>query len=204
MSNPHLAAPPVTVGPPIGEARRVALVVHGRDQDPAYMVEHLVGPLQLPDVAFVLPAADGRTWYPGRFSAPRAANEPRLGQALDALEGAIADVPPDRLVLVGFSQGGCLVADLVARRRRACAGAAVLTGALIGSEERAAEPLGGLPVFMETGRYDDWVALEHVEATAQALEAAGARVELEVSDDREHRIRAGAVAGVRALLALDH
>jgi hypothetical protein len=50
VSNPHLAAPPVTVGPPIGEARRVALVVHGRDQDPAYMVEHLVGPLGLPDV----------------------------------------------------------------------------------------------------------------------------------------------------------
>jgi hypothetical protein len=39
-----------------------------------------------------------------------------------------------------------------------------------------------------------------VEATARALEAAGARVELRVSDDREHRIRDAAVAGVRALL----
>ena len=204
MSNPHLAAPPVTVGPPIDEARRVALVVHGRDQDPVYMVEHLVGPLALPDVAYVMPAADGGTWYPGRFSAPRAVNEPRLGYALDALEAAIAEVAPERLVLAGFSQGACLVADLIARRPRLYAGAAVLTGALIGSEEPAVEPLGGLPVFMETGRYDDWVALEHVEATARAFEAAGARVELEVSDDREHRIRAGAVAGVRALLALDH
>ena len=62
MSNPHLAAPPATVGPPVAESRRVALVVHGRDQDPAYMVEHLVGPLGLHDVAFVLPAADGGTW----------------------------------------------------------------------------------------------------------------------------------------------
>ena len=53
---------------------------------------------------------------------------------------------------------------------------------------------------METSRYDEWVALEHVEATARALEAAGARVELEVADDREHRIRDAAVAGVRALL----
>lgn len=200
MSNPHLAAPPVTVGPPVGEARRVALVVHGRDQDPAYMVEHLVGPLGLPDVAFVLPAADGGTWYPGRFNAPRAANEPRLGHALEALEAAIADVPPERLVLAGFSQGGCLVADLIARRPRPYAGAAVLTGALIGDEVAAPEPLGGLPVFMETSRYDGWVALEYVKATHQRLEAAGARVELEVSEDREHRIRAGAVAGVRALL----
>ena len=30
--NPHLAAPPVTVGPPVAGARRVAVVVHGRDQ----------------------------------------------------------------------------------------------------------------------------------------------------------------------------
>ena len=40
-----------------------------------------------------------------------------------------------------------------------------------------------------------------MEATARALEAAGARVELQVSDDREHRIRDAAVAGVRALLS---
>jgi hypothetical protein len=53
---------------------------------------------------------------------------------------------------------------------------------------------------MESSRYDEWVALEHVEATARALEEAGARVTLEVSDDREHRIRDAAVAGVRALL----
>ena len=103
-------------------------------------------------------------------------------------------------MLAGFSQGGCLVADLVARRPRPYSGAAVLTGALIGDGVAASAPLGVLPVFMETSRHDDWVALEYVEATARAFEAAGARVELEVSDDREHRIRAGAVAGVRALL----
>ena len=79
----------------------------------------------------------------------------------------------------------------------------MLTGALIGSEDDATEvaPLGGLPVYMETSRYDEWVALEYVEATARALESAGARVELEVADDPEHRIRDAAVAGVRALLS---
>jgi predicted esterase len=79
---------------------------------------------------------------------------------------------------------------------------AVLTGALIGAEDDVTKParLEGLPVFMESSRYDEWVALEHVEATARAFEAAGARVTLEVSDDREHRIRDAAVAGVRALL----
>jgi predicted esterase len=197
--NPHLAALPVTAGPPVGEARRVAVVVHGRDQDPAYMLEHLVGRLDAPDVAFVLPVAAGRSWYPARYFDPREANEPWLGHALAAVEAAIAGVEPERVVLAGFSQGGCLVADLLSRAPRPYAGAAILTGALIGPGAQLA-PLAGMPVFMESSRHDEWVALDDVEATARALEAAGARVTLEVSDDREHRIRDAAVAGVQELL----
>jgi len=171
------------------------------------MLEHLVAHLDAPDVAYVLPPAAGGSWYPARFSAPRAANEPSLSQALEAVETAIdgvvaAGVPPERIVLAGFSQGACLVADLIARAPRPFAGAAILTGALIGPDDEVARPgrLDGLPVFMETSSYDEWVPLERVEATARALEAAGARVGLQVSDELEHRIRDEAVAGVRALL----
>ena len=171
------------------------------------MLEHLVLPIDDPDVAYVLPAATGGSWYPGRYFEPRIVNEPELGHALEAAEAAIAalldaGVPPQRIVVAGFSQGGCLVADAIARNPRPYAGVALLTGALIGAEDDVTKPgpLDGLPVFMETSRHDEWVALEHVEGTARALEAAGARVTLEVSDDREHRIRDAAVAGVRALL----
>jgi phospholipase/carboxylesterase len=197
----------VIVGRALARARRVAVLVHGRTQDPTYMLEHLVVPIDDPDVAYVLPAASGGSWYPGRYYEPRIANEPSLGHALEAVEAAIATVldagvPPQRIVIAGFSQGGCLVADAIARNPRPYAGVALLTGALIGAEDDVTKPapLEGLPVFMESSRHDEWVALEHVEATAKALEAAGARVTLEVSDDREHRIRDAAVAGVRALL----
>ncbi len=195
------------VGRALARARRVAVLVHGRTQDPTYMLEHLVLPIDDPEVAYVLPAASGGSWYPGRYFEPRIVLEPALGHALEAVEAAIAavldaGVPPQRIVIAGFSQGGCLVADVIARNPRPYAGVAVLTGALIGAADDVTKPgpLDGLPVFMETSRHDEWVALEHVEATARALEAAGARVTLEVSDDREHRIRVEAVAGVRALL----
>jgi phospholipase/carboxylesterase len=197
--NPHLAAAPVTVGPPLADARRVAVVVHGRDQDPEYMLEHLVARLEAPDVAFVLPAAADRSWYPARYFDPREANEPWLGHALAAVEAAIGGAEPERVVLAGFSQGACLVADFLAHAPRPFAGGAILTGAFIGPHPEPAG-LDGVPVFMESSRYDEWVALDDVEATAKAFEAAGARVELQVSDDREHRIREAAVAGVRALL----
>ena len=205
--NPHLAAPPVIVGRALARARRVAVVVHGRGQDPVSMLEQLVLPLDTTDVAYVLPAAAGGTWYPARSSEPRAANEPSLTHALEAVEAAIAGVlaaglPPQRIVLAGFSQGGSLVAELLARAPRPYAGAALLSGALMGPEDELTRPrpLDGLPVFMETGRHDDLVPLGRVEATARALEEAGARVELQVADEPEHRIREGAVAGVRALL----
>ena len=90
-------------------------------------------------------------------------------------------------------------ADLVAPAPWPFAGAAILTGAFIGPHPGVAG-LDGVPVFMESSRYDEWVELDDVAATAKALKAAGARVTLDVSDDREHRIRDAAVAGVRALL----
>jgi phospholipase/carboxylesterase len=183
------------------------VVVHGRGQEPVYMLEHLVLRIDDPDVAWVLPAASGGSWYPARYFEPRIANEPSLTHALEACEAAIADVlaagvPPEQVVLAGFSQGGCIVADLIARTPRPYAGVALLTGSLIGPEHDVTRPrpLDGLPVFMESSRSDEWVSLDHVEATARALEAAGARVELQVSDDPEHRIRDGAVQGVRGLL----
>ena len=109
--NPHLAAPPVIVGRALARARRVAVLVHGRTQDPTYMLEHLVLPIDDPDVAYVLPAATGGSWYPGRYFEPRIVNEPELGHALEAAEAAIAalldaGVPPQRIVIAGFSQGG--------------------------------------------------------------------------------------------------
>jgi phospholipase/carboxylesterase len=195
---------PVRAGLPLHDARVAAVLVHGRDQDPSYMLEHLVEPLAVPGVAYLLPAAAGRSWYPCRYFDPRAANEPWLSAALDACEATVeiafeAGIPPERIVLVGFSQGACLVADFIVRHPRPYAGAALLTGALIGAPDQL-KPLGGLPVVMVSSRHDDWVAIDDVRATARALEAAGARVDLRVLDDREHLIAPAAVDSVRELL----
>jgi len=206
-SNPHLANEPVRAGVPLEDAQVAAVVVHGRDQDPAYMLEHLVDRLDVPGIAYLLPAAAARSWYPGRYFDPRPANEPWLSAALEACEATVqvafeAGIPANRIVLAGFSQGACLLADFIARQPRPYAAAGLLTGALIGARDELTPlpPLDGLPVVMVSSRHDDWVSMDAVCATARAFEAAGARVDVRVLDNREHLIAPAAVESVREIV----
>ena len=75
----------------------------------------LAGRLAAADVRCVLPAAAGDTWYPQRFTAPLAANEPWLTYALEALGAARA----------------------AGRRRRCCR---LLAGRLPGARVRRTPP----------------------------------------------------------------
>ena len=123
--NPHLAVPPVMVGPRARRARRVAVVVHGRDAGPGV---HARAPrrclIDAPDVAYVLPAARAARGTPARYFDPRdrqrAAARPRAGGCRGGdRRGARRRRAAERVVLAGFSQGACLVADAVARHAAA-------------------------------------------------------------------------------------
>jgi phospholipase/carboxylesterase len=196
----------VLAGAPLQSARMTALLVHGRDQDETAMLD-VATRLSLGDVAYVLPVAASRSWYPGRYFDPLAVNQPWLGWALDACDSALAGahhagVPDGRIVVAGFSQGACVIAELVARRARRWAGAAILTGTLLGPAEEWVMPadVAGLPMFLCASRDDDWIALDDAVATARAFEAAGARVVFETYEDREHHINDRAIEGLRRLL----
>jgi phospholipase/carboxylesterase len=205
-ANPHLATETVTAGNP--DADVAAVLVHGRDLDPEFMLE-VAGRIGLDDdVAYVLPRAAERSWYPGRFYDPMQENEPWLGWSLEAIEAAVALArgpgrPLTRIALVGFSQGACIVAEHLARRPAPYGAAAILTGALFGEPEADRMPVGslaGLPMFFGIARDDDWIPLAAVRESVSAFQRAGARCELRVYEPGEHGVNDDEAAAVRALL----
>jgi phospholipase/carboxylesterase len=196
-------------GPELADSRAAAILVHGRDQDEQVMLD-VAQRLDLPDVAYVLPVAAARTWYPARYFDPRAGNEPNLTRSLRTIDAALrlaerAGVPDERIVLAGFSQGACLIADYVATAGpRRFAGAAVLTGSLIGTPEQRATPdvAPGLPMVFASSRYDEWIPLPDAVATAGAFRDAGADVTWLELDDRVHHVSDRAVDALRELFAV--
>jgi phospholipase/carboxylesterase len=204
--NPHLSTETATAGNP--DARVAAVLVHGRDQDPEFMLD-IAERLQLDDqVAYVAPRASGRSWYPGRFYEPMEDNEPCLGWSLEAIEAAAALArgagrSSPRIALVGFSQGACIVAEHLARRPEPYGAAAILTGALFGTpgaDRMPAGSLDGLPVFFGIAEGDDWIPVEAVRETVEAFRRAGAQCDLRVYDDQEHGVNDDEIVAVRTLL----
>ena len=51
----------VVTGTPLKNASVAVVVMHGRDQDPQWMLDNLVAELHLPRAAFILPKGTVRT-----------------------------------------------------------------------------------------------------------------------------------------------
>jgi predicted esterase len=107
-----------------------------------------------------------------------------------------------QVVLVGFSQGACIVAEELARRPAPYGAAAILTGALLGSdpERLPAGSVEGLPMFFGIAEDDDWIPVDAVRDTMSAFQRAGARCELRIYDAGEHGVNDDEAAAVRGLL----
>jgi phospholipase/carboxylesterase len=203
-------------GQPLPKARGAVILVHGRGSSPRD-IAGLADALPDEGLAFLAPAAEGGAWYPQRFLAPLDANEPWLSSAIGviarlAAEVRAAGVAPERMGIVGFSQGGCLALEFAARHPLRYAFVAGLSGALIGplGTPRPAGDLRGTPVLLGCSERDPHIPLEYVERSAEALSRLGADVTKRIFPGGSHtvfpeeiewlvqRVGHGAVRGSRA------
>jgi len=112
VTDPHAGQRLVYRGAAWTKARLAVILLHGRGGAPEDLLE-LADEWNVPDIAYLAPAAAGRTWYPESFLAPIDRNEPWLTSALRTVECAVGEieyhgVPAERVAILGFSQGGCL------------------------------------------------------------------------------------------------
>lgn len=197
----------VTAGPEVEAARGVVVLAHGRGASAQGMVD-LYDELRMSELAAVAPQAAGSTWYPQSFLAPLTANEPFLDSALRRIESVVSElqgrgVPSERIALLGFSQGACLVSEFAARHPRRYGALIALTGGLIGPPGTPREypgSLGGTPVFLGTSDPDPHVPFERVQETEAVLSRMGADVELRRYPGMAHTINTDELEAARALL----
>jgi predicted esterase len=206
-NGPHQGQPLLLAdaGAPLAGAHGAVVMIHGRG-DSAAGILSLAPELAAPGIAFVAPQAAGGTWYPNRFTAPIERNEPYLGSALKALGDAVAAVglPPERVALLGFSQGACLGLEFAARNARRYGGVVGLSGGLIGptvDESRYPGSLDGTPVLLGCSDVDPHIPLERVRETAEMLERLGGIVDLKIYPGLGHTVNMDEIDAAQALVA---
>lgn len=195
--DPHASQPVRHVGAPLAEAKGAIVLLHGRGGS-AEDILRLAQPFRLQGLAYLAPQAAGHSWYPNSFLAPREANEPWLSSALAKVGSVVgeiesAGIPPDRIAIAGFSQGGCLATEFVASNPARYAGLIAFTGGLIGPPDanlHHAGSLAGTPALFLSGDPDPHVPWERVQASATELERMGAVVTARRYPGRPHTITA--------------
>lgn len=203
----HDQALTVLAGTPLEKARVAAILLHGRGGLAADMLG-LAKMLDRGGVAFLVPQAANSTWYPQRFIAPLEANEPWLTSAL-GLVGSLIEratgggVEASRLVLLGFSQGGCLALETAVRTPRRYGAVVGLSGGLIGPPGRPRHDRGtflGTPVFLGCSDVDVHIPLSSVEEAAAVFTRMGAVVDKRIYQGMGHTVDDDEIDAVRALL----
>jgi len=169
------------------------VVLHGRGADERDLlpIARALPPtlatvsLQAPD-----PLMGGYTWYGLDLSGGglhESQPEPdgfrqSLDRATASIEGAVDgyDLDPDRLGLLGFSQGAIMTLSMLLEAPERYAWIAALHGYLAAVHtDLAPDGLAGKPVFVGAGTVDQLIPVERAEAAASRLRELGCDVTFE-------------------------
>ncbi len=211
-SGPHAGQVLLQAGPKPDTARAGLILLHGRGAR-ARDILGLHELVESDDLLALAPQAAGFTWYPASFMAPWEVNQAGRDSGVSVIEGLVSDLdaaglPPERVVIAGFSQGACLACDFLLRHPRRYGGLAAFTGGLGGPPEadwspwlREDRPLAGTPVYLGAGDPDPHVPWRRVEQSAAILAGLGAEVQSERLPGQGHVIGESSLEAFRELVA---
>jgi len=204
---PHQGQRVAAAGTPLGQSQAVMIMIHGRNAAPENILD-LCGALDRPGFTYLAPAAASRTWYPYSFLADRDRNEPHLGSALRAVAELVDQVlsrgiERSHLILLGFSQGACLVSEFAARHPGRYGGVVAFSGGLIGPPGTTWDLEGsfeGTPAFFGCSDVDTHVPKERVDESAAVFTRMGASVTKRIYPGMGHLVNADEIAFAQSLM----
>jgi predicted esterase len=185
------------------------VMTHGRGADANDMLG-LARELAAPGFAFLAPNAEGHTWYPYSFMAPRENNEPWLSSALSTIGKVVglaqseSGLAADKIILLGFSQGACLSSEYALRHPQRYGGVMVLSGGLIGPPGTTWDDVAGsfddTPVFLGCSDVDPHIPKDRVIESEAVFERLGAEVTRRLYPGMPHTVNADEIAEVRRVM----
>ena len=206
-SDPHGNQPVLRRGPNARQARLALILVHGRGGSADDLLA-LASELQFDDILYVAPQAAEHTWYPYSFLSPMERNEPGLRSGLSKISGLIESLrhegmSPDRLGLLGFSQGACLALEYAARHARRYAAVIGLSGGVIGPPGTPREYTGsldGTPVFLGCSDVDPHIPVERVHESADVFRRLHGDVDARIYPGMGHLVNEDELQAIRQIL----
>lgn len=186
-----------------GKADSLVIFLHGYGADGNDLIG-LAEPLgpHLPGTRFAAPNAPepcrnnpfGYQWFPipwldGSSEEEMRASAAKAFATLDGWLDAMAEeMPPERTVIVGFSQGTMMMLHVALRRATPHAGLVGFSGRLLMPETLAGEIRSKPPVLLVHGDQDPMVPVASLSEAADALTAAGIETYTHVSEGVGHGI----------------
>ncbi|KAM0751062.1 alpha/beta-hydrolase [Meredithblackwellia eburnea MCA 4105] len=190
------------------ETKVVVIMLHGRGSNPnedlpvfESVFQSVAGGDPNKVVVIGLNARD-EIWFPEKWSAPIAAQEPYLSSALGVLHSTIQSlpIPPSRILLLGFSQGSGLAMTYALKNPCRLGGIVALSGSIVGNPEdwtSHSEDNGGLgghptldgtPCYIAWGEADRYYEVLRTERDVKALHECGAATTLEIFPNMGHYV----------------
>jgi phospholipase/carboxylesterase len=209
VTGPHQGQPLMTAGDALDRATAAMVMMHGRGASAEDILD-LARELKQAGFAYLAPQAAQHSWYPNSFLAPIPSNEPGLSSGFAVIASilaqlAVAGIPAERTILLGFSQGACLMLEFAARNAQRYGGLVGLSGGLIGPDDTPRNYTGSLeetPVFLGCSDVDFHIPKERVEHSAEVLQRLGGKVTKRLYPHMGHTVNRDEVRFVQGMMAV--
>lgn len=174
------------------------ILLHGRGSS-AQNILTITRQIDIPDTTIILaPQASTNTWYPQRFIVAQGQNQPHLDSAVERIATVIQmlsesfSLATTSIILAGFSQGACLVAEYAKRHPSHYKSIHIWSGGLIGTDDEVDNDVpgsyNGTPIRIGCDREDFHIPVERIYLSSEYFVSHQGKVTSKLYDNLGHTV----------------